>query len=264
MIGKILGAYFGYSLTHAAGLGFWGVVLGLWLGSRFDRGYAKVNQSGSYFFSMNHSRVQKTFFDSSFAVMGHIAKLDGVVSENEIKVAQDFMRQLNMNMAAKKEAKIAFNRGKSPAFDLQKELGSLLQTCGGQTVLLRLFIDIQHKAAAADGLSEIKIKLLNQINARLGFSRSYNYQGSNQYAGSQNAGSQSGRSNLEQAYADLGMSTSNSDSEVKLAYRKLMSKNHPDKLISQGLPKEMIKIANEKTAAIQAAYATIKKHRGLS
>ena len=60
------------------------------------------------------------------------------------------------------------------------------------------------------------------------------------------------------------MSASNSDSEVKLAYRKLMSKNHPDKLISQGLPKEMIKIANEKTAAIQAAYATIKKHRGLS
>jgi DnaJ like chaperone protein len=256
MVGKILGAYFGYSLTHASGLGFWGIIIGLWLGSRFDRGYAKINQSGSYFFSRNHSKVQKTFFDSSFAVMGHIAKSDGVVSANEIKVAQDFMRQLNMNMAAKKEAKLAFNRGKSPSFNLQQELRNLLQACGAQTVLLRLFIDVQHKAAAADGLSEIKIKLLNQINAHLGFSGGYNYSSSNQYTGDQNNSSSLGR-----CYAVLGVSSNDSDNKVKLAYRKLMSKNHPDKLISQGLPKEMIKIANEKTAAIQAAYATIKKHR---
>ena len=255
MIGKVLGAYFGYSLTHAAGLGFWGMLIGFWLGSRFDRGYTDVNQGGSYFFSMNHSKVQKIFFDSSFAVMGHIAKSDGVVSANEIKVAQDFMRQLNMNMAAKKEARIAFNRGKSPSFNLQQELQNLLQTCGAQTVLLRMFIDIQHKAAAADGLSASKVKLLNQINASLGFSGSYNYEQS--YRSEAKGG-------LEQAYNVLGVKESDTDDVIKLAYRKLMSKNHPDKLISQGLPKEMIKIANEKTAVIQEAYAAIKKRRGIN
>lgn len=255
MIGKILGAYFGYSLTHSAGLGFWGMLVGMWLGSRFDRGYTDINQGGSYFFSMNHSKVQKTFFNSSFAVMGHIAKSDGVVSANEIKVAQDFMRQLNMNMAAKKEARVAFNRGKSPSFNLHQELQSLLQTCGAQTVLLRMFIDIQHKAAAADGLSVSKVKLLNQINAYLGFSGSYNYEQS--YPGEAKGG-------LEQAYNVLGVKKNDTNDVIKHAYRKLMSKNHPDKLISQGLPKEMIKIANEKTAAIQAAYQAIKKQRGIN
>lgn len=254
MIGKILGAYFGYSLTHAAGLGFWGMLIGFWLGARFDRGYTDVNQNGSYFFAMSHSKVQKIFFNTSFAVMGHIAKSDGVVSANEIKVAEDFMRQLNMNMAAKKEAKIAFTRGKSPSFNLQQELDNLLQTCGGQIVLLRLFLDIQHKAAAADGLSASKIKLLNQINERLGFSSSYQ----------KSYSSAKSRSSIDDAYTTLGVKANDSDDTIKRAYRKLMSKNHPDKLVSQGLPKEMIKIANEKTSAIQAAYAAIKKHRGIS
>ena len=41
-----------------------------------------------------------------------------------------------------------------------------------------------------------------------------------------------------------------------------MSQNHPDKLIAQGLPEEMIKMATDKTQKIQKAYEQIKKHKG--
>ena len=50
---------------------------------------------------------------------------------------------------------------------------------------------------------------------------------------------------------------------MKKAYRKQMSKHHPDKLTSQGLPPEMLTMAKEKTQEIQQAWELIKQQRGL-
>ncbi len=57
------------------------------------------------------------------------------------------------------------------------------------------------------------------------------------------------------------MAESASDQEVKKAYRKLMSENHPDKLAARGVPEEMIRMATEKTAEISKAYEMIKESR---
>ncbi len=46
-----------------------------------------------------------------------------------------------------------------------------------------------------------------------------------------------------------------------MAYRKLMSQYHPDKLAGQGVPEEMIKVATERSQEIQAAYDVVKKVR---
>ncbi|VAW72435.1 DnaJ-like protein DjlA [hydrothermal vent metagenome] len=40
-----------------------------------------------------------------------------------------------------------------------------------------------------------------------------------------------------------------------------MNQHHPDKLVSKGLPEEMIKLATEKSQEIRRAYDTIKKAR---
>ncbi|WOD06384.1 DnaJ domain-containing protein [Marinomonas sp. GJ51-6] len=66
---------------------------------------------------------------------------------------------------------------------------------------------------------------------------------------------------LKSAYEVLGVTEDMTDADIKKAYRRLMSKNHPDKLSSQGLPKEMIELAKEKTQEIQSAYELIKKAR---
>ena len=52
-----------------------------------------------------------------------------------------------------------------------------------------------------------------------------------------------------------------SDADLKRAYRRLMSRHHPDKLIAKGLPEEMVKVATEKTQTIKAAYERIKASR---
>ena len=66
---------------------------------------------------------------------------------------------------------------------------------------------------------------------------------------------------LKAAYEVLEVNESMSDAEIKKAYRRLMSQNHPDKLSSQGLPEEMIELAKERTQEIQSAYEMIKKSR---
>ena len=61
----------------------------------------------------------------------------------------------------------------------------------------------------------------------------------------------------------LGVPASTPDAEVTRAYRRLMSQNHPDKLVAQGLPESMIAAAHERTQRILEAYEIVKTHRGL-
>jgi DnaJ like chaperone protein len=64
-------------------------------------------------------------------------------------------------------------------------------------------------------------------------------------------------------YAILGVSTSDSDEEIKSRYRKLVMEYHPDKIVSKGLPEEFTKFAEDKFREIQQAYDEIKKERGI-
>ena len=75
-------------------------------------------------------------------------------------------------------------------------------------------------------------------------------------------GNYSSQSKLDAAYKVLGIEKSASDDDVKKAHRRLMLKYHPDRLASQGLTEEMIRMYTEKAKDIQAAFALIKKERG--
>jgi DnaJ like chaperone protein len=54
-----------------------------------------------------------------------------------------------------------------------------------------------------------------------------------------------------------------SDADVKRAYRKLVSQYHPDKLVSRGLPEEMMEVAKTRVREINTAYDQIKAARGI-
>ena len=63
------------------------------------------------------------------------------------------------------------------------------------------------------------------------------------------------------AYALLGVSPQATVAEIKRAYRRLLSQHHPDKLVSKGLPEEMMQIAARKTHEIKQAYEVIRRER---
>ncbi len=84
------------------------------------------------------------------------------------------------------------------------------------------------------------------------------------YGGSRRGQRQPGNQvgSMAQAYAKLGLESGATDAEVKKAYRKLVSQYHPDKLVSRGLPVEMMEIAKTRVRDINTAYDQIKQTRG--
>ena len=79
----------------------------------------------------------------------------------------------------------------------------------------------------------------------------------------QGAGASSQGPSASDAYAILGVSAKASDKDVRRAYRRLLSQHHPDKLVSKGLPEEMMKVAAKKTHEIKQAWETVKRERGI-
>ena len=51
--------------------------------------------------------------------------------------------------------------------------------------------------------------------------------------------------------------------EIKRAYRKLVAQYHPDRLVSQGLPEEMMEKAKTRVREINTAYDALKQARGI-
>ncbi|ORU94447.1 MAG: molecular chaperone DjlA [Cycloclasticus sp. symbiont of Bathymodiolus heckerae] len=251
--GKVLGGIFGYMT-----FGTLGVLLGVYIGHKFDTGMTQ-----NPFDPERQQRIKKTFFKSTFAIMGHIAKADGQVSQEEIQMAQRVMAQMELSAEMKKEAVAHFNRGKSADFDLDVELGEFKQACQRQKNLVRMFIEVQLQAAYADGvLDDAEDDILRHICGQLGIPQFAYEQLKRMLGASQRRGThQQTGSTPEEAYAILGVSESATDAEVKKAYRRLISQHHPDKLVSKGLPDEMMKIAKEKTQQITEAYDTVRALR---
>lgn len=251
--GKIIGSILGYLIGGSIGLFF-----GFILGHLFDIGYFK--HFIAVMKSNVHTHSQQIFFNNTFKIMGYIAKSDGHVSENEIQTARMIMQQLGLNEALKSQAIQLFSIGKKPDFNLDVALNELRSVCFMQPALLQLFLEIQVQMASADGqFNASKQKTLAYICQRLGIS-GFNFHGNQQRQSHQYNAYQT-KSALSDAYQLLEVDKSASMEEVKKAYRRQMSANHPDKLISKGLPPEMIKIATEKTQRIKAAYDLICESR---
>ncbi len=262
IFGKIICGALGLALGGPIGL-----LIGVWLGHSFDKGMSQ--DFGQIFGNIDPAKTQTLFFESSFAVMGHIAKADGIVKKVEIEAAEQVMMKLGLAGEKRDQAINAFNHGKSADFNLETQLRDLILNCARKPSLIQMFLEIQIVAATADGeVSTAEMQILYQIgNAfRIPASQIDNLiemviaQQAFQQGGA--SGTYNGGPSPEQAYKVLGIPQSSSKQEVKRAYRKLMSQHHPDKLVSKGMPEEMIKVATEKSQEIQSAYDMIKKQNG--
>ncbi|MBO6758597.1 MAG: DnaJ family molecular chaperone [Roseibium sp.] len=64
-------------------------------------------------------------------------------------------------------------------------------------------------------------------------------------------------------YEVLGLGPQASDAELKAHYRREVQDTHPDRLIARGVPEEFVRIANDRLAALNEAWAQIAAERGL-
>lgn len=269
-IGKLVGALLGFILTRRPT----GVLLGLILGHLYDQ-YVERGRRGP---RADMVAVRATFFRTAFSVMGHVAKSDGRVSEQDIAAARRIFRQFNLGDADTRAAMAFYTQGKDAGFDLPASLQELARVCQGREEVLRMFLEIQMRAAMlGDGLHGAVRSTLLRVASALGVSalefahletllRLQAYAGATGYGpagGARPGPSGAGADALADAYEILGVAKTATAAEVKRAYRKLMSENHPDKLVARGLPESMLEVAKQKTQAIQAAWERVRESRGM-
>jgi len=261
--GKALGGTFGFMMG-----GPLGAMIGMAFGHNFDKGLGSVMGGGAGFNIGDQQRVQAAFFTATFSVMGHIAKADGKVTADEIRLAEAVMDQMGLSGDVKASAKKLFSEGKSNDFPLDEVLLQFKKESSRRTNIIRAFLEIQIQAAYADGtMDPAEQKMLLHICEVLNFPQASFVQleqmikaGFSGGAGGSRRGANTSLT-LESAYAIIGVDENASDRDLKKAYRRLMSQHHPDKLVAKGLPDEMIKDATEKTQKIKEAYDFIKAAR---
>lgn len=267
--GKVVGGVLGL-LT----LGPIGAAVGLLVGHQFDEnsGDPEAEQprlNGAD----NLTEIGERFFRATFRVMGYLAKADGRVSEREIAAARSVMTELRLNPTQVHAAIEYFTVGKQPGFDPAMELSGLRHACQGRPELLRVFLEIQIRAALGGNNMEGPVReLISRVGNRLGISalelaqieavlriRSGAFhQGQGQSYARNTAGEQ-----LDQAYKVLEVAPTSSKDDIVKAYRRQLSRHHPDKLKANGLPESMIEHAKQRTQLIIEAYELIRARRGL-
>jgi DnaJ like chaperone protein len=262
-LGKLIGALIGFWLGR-----WFGLFIGLILGHAYDVHRRRLE--AQWFGAASREQLEETFSRTTFSVMGHLAKADGRVSEAEIAVAEAVMARMNLAREQREQAIRWFQEGKRGDFPLDQTLEEFRRLFRWRQGAVLMFLEIQLNAALADrAIDPAQSQVLRRVFERLGFppqlleqmigmtrgARSYY-----QYTHA-NQARHPARPSLEDAYAVLGVPRSASEAEVKKAYRRLMSRHHPDKLASKGVPKEMINLAKEKVQEINLAYDQIMKSR---
>lgn len=243
-------------------LGFIGAFLGYFVGAAIDR----VRELGMGGFNPGASALRQTvFLETLFTLKGVLAKADGVITQTEIDHVEAFIQKTGMTAEHRQQAIQLFKNGAEANFDISTTMARFREHCGQTANLRQMLMVYLIVMALADGkLDPTERSVLQTISGYLNYPQTEFDQllnmvlGQAHFAGASWSASPSA---LEEAYQALGVTAQSADQEIKRAYRKLISQYHPDKLIGQGVPKDMIEVATEQAKEIQLAYDLIKKHR---
>jgi DnaJ like chaperone protein len=243
-----------------------GLLLGVILFGAFTRGGFGVF---SVMRGAQSETTRQTFFETTFLLMGCIAKCDGRISEQEIAITEQLMARMGLGAEHRQQAITLFKQGADPSFDLDAQLARFVSDCGSHPALRQMLLMFLFSTAAADGgLAPAEHAMVQKIALGIGFSQAGFEQMLRMFAAqdsfSQAPGMPPRANALAEAYAALGIEPGTDDRAAKQAYRRLMSQYHPDKLIAEGMPEDMVKMATERTQEIQNAWELIRKARGIS
>ncbi len=257
--------------------GFFGAILG-WIGGGLVT--TLLRDGPKAILPGGRAEIQKqrqaVFLKTLFLLMGKLAKADSQVSQSEIDHIEKFISQMGMTGEHRSEAVAHFKAGAKPEFEYEATLAHFVKVCGGSLQMRHLLLVYLVGVALADGeLHSAERELMLKISMQFGYNeRAFDQlllmiQGQNRFrdqAGGQYEQARGARptratNTLAEAHQALGVNAQNSDKEIKRAYRKLISQYHPDKLIGQGVPEDMIAKATERSKEIHAAYELIQGHR---
>ncbi|MDG4558640.1 MAG: co-chaperone DjlA [Candidatus Contendobacter sp.] len=275
MWGKMLGGAFGFVVG-----GPLGALLGAAFGHNLDRGGQKATEEPD---PVGDERARGAFLATAFQLMGHIAKADGRVSELEIAAARAMMDHLQLTAAQRRAAIDCFTEGKQPGFAADATIDAFRNACRGRPILAQRLLNLLFNIAYADGgpspatqtrlaavaerlgIVRLQFEALHTLFRAQRWAQQQSHQTGSNQSHDQRTHSQrpaTAVNSLAQAYAVLGLNKDAGPDDIKLAYRRLLKRHHPDKLAAKGVSAAELARATEKTRELTAAYERIREARG--
>ncbi|MGH1349260.1 MAG: TerB family tellurite resistance protein [Methyloligellaceae bacterium] len=242
-------------------MSIWGKIAGVAAGFAFGGPIGALVGGVAGHFAVDHEKTgdgegksqsdQVAFTVGVIALGAKMAKADGVVTADEVIAFKEVFKVPEGEM---KNVARVFDLAKQDVAGYEAYADQLAKIFRNNKDLLRDVLEGLFHIAKADGIIHPNEEdFLIEVSRRFGFSETeFKYTMARHIQTSERC-----------PYDVLEVSREISDADLKKHYRKLVMENHPDKLVSRGVPEEFVKLATDKLAAINEAYDEIAKERGL-
>ena len=239
--GKIIGGVAGFAIG-----GPLGAIMGTVAGHAYDK--RKTGDAAT----LGRAGTRQVAFTTAVIVLSaKMAKADGQVTRDEVDA---FKELFDIPTGEMKDIGRLFDEAKKDAGGFEPYAEQIAMMFASQPAVMEELLGGLFHIAKADGVVHPnELNFLRKTALIFGFTEQQFERLKTIYIGTEES----------DPYQILGLTRKASDDAVKKTYRKLIRENHPDKLIAQGMPQEFIDVANEKMAAINAAYDRIEKEREL-
>ncbi|WP_262694859.1 TerB family tellurite resistance protein [Kordiimonas aquimaris] len=237
--GKIIGGTAGLALGGPIG-----ALIGVTVGAAVDASIEQVSPE-------TDETRQVTFTIGVIALAAKMAKADGKVTREEVEAFKQVFKVPPHEMANVGRV-FDMARKHTAGFDAYaQQIADLMR--GKRTVLADL-IEALFFIAKSDGeLHPNELNYIRVVAKIFGYSPAEIETLVSRHAGHQ----------ADSPYSVLGVEPGISTDDLKKRYRQLVRESHPDRLIAEGVPSDLIAVATRRSAEINAAYDTILKSRGI-
>lgn len=227
--------------------------MGIWdrIGEAIEEAHKRtLGAALDRFVEMKARRDESAFSIALIALSAKIARADGVVTENEVAAFRKFF-----NYPASEESKVRmiFDLAKQDVAGFEHYVSRVARIFEDEPVVLEDVIDCLLYVALADGKAHPReMALLEKASETFRLKP-----GAWRRLKAAHLGQ-----DADDPYLILGLDHGSDDEALRARYRDLMRENHPDALIARGVPATLVKIAENRTAAINGAYEKILAERG--
>ena len=182
------------------------------------------------------------------ALSAKMAKADGVISRSEITA---FRQKVHIPSEDLKRVGQFWDLARQTRDGFQSYAKQSVDLFGNRAPILEQLLELLFFIAKADGeISAPEWEYLKSVSTIFGFDENEFQRMADIYGSGEGA-----------PHIILGVAADADEYEIKAAWRKLVKENHPDKLISQGLPDEFVKAATDRMHLINTAYNLMRKHK---